>query len=179
MEDVKFLNLEEGRPFPLPVPTNEGVIMGLMEMGPMVFIQKFGLKTEEVDAFRKGFKQYSYLESDTPVPIAAWVFDFPEPLGKLDAFFDGRIAKKQWIDSYLDTRAGGVMNALYFFLLEGKILRGTKMAGLDPEAVNLFHGTIQRQLEQAYTPEEFNKYLLGLFKFSPSELFRMGRAFTF
>jgi hypothetical protein len=35
------------------------------------------LDRDQLRAFNKGFEQYSYLESDTPIPIALWIFDFP------------------------------------------------------------------------------------------------------
>jgi len=179
MEKTGVIELEAGRPFPFPVPNNEGAVMGLWEAGPVVLIQKFGVRAEDEAAFKKGFEFYSYLESRTPIPIATWIFRFPDPLGLIDTTFNVKIARGDWLMSYLDTNVGGVMNGLYFFLLDGKILRGTKIAGLDPEAISLFHETIRKQLQLNYTKEDFNKTLVSLFKSSPRELFEMGRIFEF
>jgi len=177
MANLQTTALEVGKPFPFPVPNNEGAVMGLWEVGPVVLIQKFGVRAEDTAAFKKGFEFYSYLESRTPLPIAMWIFEFPEPIGLIDTAFNVKIAHGEWLTSYLDTKVGGMMNALYFFLLDGKILRGTKIAGLDPEAVTLFHGTIRKQLQIEYTQEEFNKTLVNLFKVSSRELFETGRIF--
>jgi hypothetical protein len=179
MDNEQMTKLEVGRPFPFPVPNNEGAVMGLWEVGPVVLIQKFGVRAEDETAFKKGFEFYSYLESRTPLPIAMWIFEFPEPVGLIDTAFNVKIAHGEWLASYLNTNVGGVMNALYLFLLDGKILRGTKIVGLDPEAVTLFHGTIRKQLQLAYTREEFNKTLATLFQVSPRELFEKGRIFPF
>ena len=179
MEDIQMTSLEVGRPFPFPVPNNEGAVMGLWEIGPVVLIQKFGVRAEDEAAFKKGFEFYSYLESRTSLPVATWIFEFPEPLGLIDTAFNVKIAHGKWLTSYLDTKVGGVMNALYLFLLEEKILRGTKIVGLDTEAVNLFQGTVRKQLQMNYTQEEFNKTLVTLFQVSRRELFEMGKIFHF
>ena len=179
MENIQMTKLEVGRPFPFPVPNNEGVVMGLWEVGPVLLIQKFGVKSEDDAAFRNGFKFYSYLESRTPIPIAMWIFEFPEPIGLIDTAFNVKIAHGEWLASYLNSKVGGVMNALYLFLLDGKILRGSKIVSLDPEAVTLFHGTIRKQLQLAYTQEEFKQTLVKLFQVSPRELFETGRIFCF
>ncbi len=179
MENEQMTKLETGRPFPFPVPNNEGAVMGLWEVGPVVLIQKFGVKAEDEIAFKKGFEFYSYHESRTPLPVAIWIFEFPEPIGLIDTAFNVKIAHSDWLTSYLNTKVGGVMNAFYIFLLDGKILRGTKIVGLDAEAVTLFHGTIRRQLQLAYTQEEFNKTLVTLFQTKPRELFETGKIFRF
>ena len=179
MENEQMTKLEVGRPFPFPVPNNEGAVMGLWEVGPVVLIQKFGVRAEDETAFKKGFEFYSYLESRTPLPIAMWVFEFPEPIGLIDTAFNVKIAHGEWLASYLNTKVGGVMNAFYIFLLDGKILRGTKIVGLNPEAVTLFHGTIRKQLQLTYTQEEFNQTLVKLFQVSSRELFETGKIFSF
>ncbi|MBW1797668.1 MAG: hypothetical protein JRJ21_04530 [Deltaproteobacteria bacterium] len=179
MENEQMTKLEVGRPFPFPVPNNECAVMGLWEVGPVVLIQKFGVKAEDEAAFKNGFKFYSYLETRTPIPIAMWSFEFPEPIGLIDTAFNVKIAHGEWLVSYLNTKVGGVMNAFFLFLLDGKILRGTKIVGLDTEAVTLFHGTIRKQLQLTYNQEEFNQTLVKLFQVSPRELFETGRIFRF
>ena len=70
MEEKPFMTFEVGKPFPGPVPHREGAIMELWELGLLVVIQYPGLTPDELSAFHKGFKRYSYLESPTAVPIA-------------------------------------------------------------------------------------------------------------
>lgn len=171
--------IEEGKVFPYPVPLQEGTVMGLWDIGLVMLTQKFKIEAEELAAYRAGFNRYSYLEKHGEVPLALWVFEFPAPLGKIDTAFNARLAKPEWIDSYLNTQAGGIMNALYLFLVEGRIFRCGKLVGLDPEAVALFHETIQKQLGREYTQESFKQVLVEAFRQSPDELFQEGTVFDF
>ena len=177
MEEKPYTSFTVGESFPGPVPHREGAIMELWEMGLVVVIQYPELRKGELEAFHKGFKQYSYLESPTTVPIAVWVFDFPNPHGQIDAIFNARVVKKDLIDDFLDTSKGGVKNALQFFLLDGEIIRGMKLVGLNPEAVELFHSTIRKQLSMDYDIADFTGCLAGFFTRSTRELFEMGRKF--
>ena len=151
--------------------------MELWEIGLVVLIQYPRLRPKELEAFNRGFKAYSYLESSTPVPIAVWVFDFPNPHGAIDSTFNARVVEKNLIDDYLELDKGGVKNGLYFFLLDGKILRGMRMVGLHPEAVEMFHVTIRKQLSMDYDRDAFLGCLGGLFTRTTRELFEMGRKF--
>ena len=85
-----------------------------------VLIQMPGLTRDELRGFKKGFKRYSYMESDTPVPIAFWVFSFPSPHGPAECNFNARIVRSEYIESFLDT-SEGVKNAVQFYLLDGDI----------------------------------------------------------
>ena len=151
--------------------------MELWEIGLVILIQYPGLRPRELAAFQSGFKTYSYLESQTPVPIAVWVFDFPNPHGQIDSTFNARFVEKNLIEDYLKLDKGGVKKGLYFFLLDGKILRGMRMVGLHPEAVGLFHGTIRKQLGMDYGRADYEGCLGGLFTRTTRELFEMGRKF--
>ena len=177
MEEKAFASFTVGEPFPGPVPDREGAIMELWEIGLSVVIQYPDLRNEELKAFHEGFKQYSYLESSTAVPIAVWVFDFPDPHGQIDSIFNARVVERDLIEDYLDTSKGGVKNALYFFLLDGEILRGIRMVGLHSEAVGLFHGTIRKQLSMDYDRADYDSCLGGFFTRTTRELFEMGRKF--
>jgi len=169
---------EVGKRFPSPVPGQEGAVMELWKSGLTVIIQMPKLRRQELKAFKKGFKRYAYLESNTPVPIALWVFDFPPPHGAIDCNFNARIVKQEYIEIFLDTREG-IKNAVTFYLLDGQILKGIKMVGLHQEAIELFHSTIQKQIANPYTQAEYDRYLAGLYQFSSEELLSMGRQFKF
>ena len=177
MEEKPLLTFTVGKPFPGEVPHREGAIMELWETGLVVVIQYPKLRKGELEAFHKGFKKYSYLESPTTIPIAVWIFDFPNPHGQIDAIFNARVVKKDLIDDFLDTSKGGVKNALQFFLLDGEIIRGMKLVGLHPEAMELFHSTIRKQLAMDYDMADFTICLAGFFTRSTRELFDMGRKF--
>ncbi len=169
---------EVNKPFPGAYPTQEGAIM---EVGPgggfYLFIQFPGLTRPEKQAFKKGFKQYSYLETSTPVPIAVWVFDWPKPFGHIDTNFNARPVPADRIKAFTESEEGQVKNLLQVFLLDGNILKGIKAVGLDPEAVRLFHSTIRKQLETEYKQVEYDKYLNGIYQYSSDELLRMGKQF--
>lgn len=172
MEELTIIELD--KPFPGPIP-QEGISFELWER-PTVIAQYPNLRQSEIDIFNRGFKQYSYFESSTPVPIALWTFDFPKPLGMMEGNFNARVADPEQIENYLDT-SEGISNAIHFFLLDGPIVKGMKISGLNPEAVKLFHATIRKQLSMDYTEAEFVKYLRALFQFSCDELFSMGKTF--
>ena len=163
MEKKPITSFTVGEPFPGAVPDREGPIMELWEIGLVVLIQFPGLRQRELEAFHQGFKTYSYLESSTSVPIAVWVFDFPKSHGQIDSTFNARFVKRDLIDEYLERGKGGVKNALHFFVLDRDILQGIKMVALDPEAVELFHGTIKKQLSMDYDRADYESCLGGLF----------------
>ena len=177
MEEKLITSITVGQPFPGVVPHREGAIMELWEIGLVILIQYPKLRPRELEAFQKGFKTYSYLESATSVPIAVWVFDFPDPHGAIDSSFNARVVNKDIIDDYLSLDKCGVKNSLNFFLLDGKILRGMRMVGLHPEAVEMFHSTIRKQLSMDYDMNDFLGCLGGLFTRTTRELFEMGRKF--
>jgi hypothetical protein len=172
---------EVGKPFPVPggIPHREGAHMELWPEGLVVIIQMPGLRREELKAFKKGFKRYSYLESEGDVPIAVWVFDFPGPYGAIDTNFNAKLVQEthpEDLESFLDTEEG-MKNSIIFYLLDGEILEAQKMMGLQPEAVKLFHDTIWRQLGRTYEQVDFDMALAKLFRKSTHDLCRMGRQF--
>ncbi len=172
-EPTRFIT---GEPFPVKVPDQTGPWMTLWE--DLTVVNNFpGLTPGELSAFRKGFKQYSYLETDTPVPLALWVFKFPSPHGTLELNFNARIEKSERIARYLKLEAGQVKNGCHFYLVDGQILKGIQLVSLDPEAVTLFHKTIRKQLQTEYSLFEYDKYLQAMYSYNSSELFSMGRVF--
>lgn len=173
---MALTNFEVGKPFPLPVPKSEGAVMELWDDGLVVLIQMPGCSREERRAFKAGFKQYAFLESSTPVPVAVWVFDFARPHGAIDLNFNATVVAPERIKNYLD-ESEGVKNAVTFYLLDRTVLRGIKFAGLEPEAVRLFHATISKQLATPFNQADYNRYLAAVMEYSTDELLRMGRRF--
>ena len=168
-----FIKIEVDKIFPGPVPDQEGVQIELWHDKLSVLIQMPGINEEELIAFNKGFRQYSYLESETPIPIALWIFDFPDPLGPVEGNFNTRLSKREWVDLYLNASDDDAM----FFLLDGQILKAMKLVELDPAAVRLFHGTIRKQLDLEYNQTNFDRYLAGLHNYDMQDLFSMGKVF--
>ena len=173
-----LIKFEVGKIFPGPVPAQEGAQMELRHDTLTVLFQMPGLSRDQLKAFHKGFKQYSYLESDTPIPVALWIFDFPDPSGPIMTNFNARLARRKWIDSYLDVSDdGAINNAIQFFLLDGQILKAMELVELDHAAVELFHGTIRKQLAMDYNQSDFNRCLAGLHNYDVYDLFSMGKVF--
>jgi len=171
-----FDKLQIDKPFPGLVYLTEGVHMELRKDFLVVFIQKPVLKKSILSAFKKGFSHYSYLETETLVPVAYWVFMFPQPHGPIECPFNARIVEPEIINAYLDT-IDGPKNGVRFFLLDGQILRGKKLVGLSPDAIELFHSTIRKQIGMNYSRSDFERYLIELFQFDAQELFEMGKIF--
>jgi hypothetical protein len=165
-----------GQPFPVPVPQQEGGYMVIWD-SLVIVINMLGVTKWERLAFEKGFKRYSYLECDSPVPIALWVFDFPGPHGPIDVNFNSRVENIDRVKNYLELENGKINNTCQFFLIDEQILKAIKIINLDPEAVNLFQTTIRKQLETEYTQNDYDRYLAGMQNFSLDELLQMGRQF--
>ena len=164
---------EVGKPFPGPVLQQEGPIMEMWGDQLSVVIQFPNLTTREKKIFDESFRQYSYLETSTPIPIAMWIFDFPKPFGAIEVNFDAHLADRESVQGYLQS----IKNSISFFLLDRNILAGIKVVGLHHEAVRLFHSTLQKQLAVEYNQAEYIKYLTALYNYSPYELFQMGKQF--
>ncbi len=168
---------EAGKPFPGPVPTEEGAILEMTAGGPVVLIQCPGLTRPEVQAFKKGFRSYAFWSPPgVPVPIAIWAFEFQKPLSPMDVNFDAHKADRGHVEAYLETHEG-LKNALTFHLLDGPMLRANKIVGLEPAAVKLFHATIRAQLAAKYTAADFDRYLDGVYNYSTVEILAMGTRF--
>jgi hypothetical protein len=144
-----------GQPFPGPIPQREGAIMELWKIGLTIVIQFPGLRQGELNAFYKGFKTYAYLESPTSIPIPTWIFDFPNPHGKIDSAFNAGFVEPALLSDYMDTSKGVIKNGLNFFLLDGDIVKGIRLVALNHEAVGLFHNTIRKQLKMDYDEMEY------------------------
>jgi len=165
-----------GEPFPGPVPHLEGAVMELWENGLNVMIQMPDLRREEKQAFKKSFKKYYYLETTTSPPFAVWIFDFPKPHGPIDMMFGAMRANPEWVESFLYT-SEGVKNLVQFFLLDGPILAGIKAIGVSSEAMQLFHGTIKKQLGMEYTVADYDRTLAVAFMESTDELMQKAQVF--
>jgi len=167
-----------GERFPGPVPSQESVVMEMWGQSLNVLIQFPGLSRGELAAFKQGFKRYTYLETGTNVPIANWIFEFPSPHNPIDCNFDARLVNRETITNYLNPADGELANVVYFFLLDGPILRAQKMVGIHTDAVRLFHETIRKQLKSSYNPTDFTLSLSNLHsRYSTWDLARLGQSF--
>jgi hypothetical protein len=99
MADRKLVKYTIGERFPGKIPDQQGCLMELWE-SLMVIIQLPGLRREEGRAFKKSFGRYAYLESDTSVPIAFFMFEFPPPINLLDVNFDAVACPDEYIENH-------------------------------------------------------------------------------
>ena len=169
-------SFEVGKDFPVKIPNREGAFLELWPSGLVCIINMPFLKREEKMAFKKTFKRYVYLETDTNPPIAVWVFDFPNPHGPIDTVFDARRVEKGLIEHYLDT-SEGVKNSITFFLVDGQTLAAQKLVGLSTEVIELFHDTIRKQIRLDYSDIEYEAALGEVYTKTVKELMMMGRSF--
>lgn len=179
MEDgIRF---QVGKPFPMQISQREGIHLELWQDGLILAVQFPGLTWREQQAFETSFCRYSYWESQTDVPIAVWVFDFPHPFGQIDCTFNARIVQQRklgYVENFLALEEGQRKNAMTIFLLDGQMLVRMKLVGLQQEAVRMFHQTIQTQIEISYTQAAFDRSLRQVYQYSTERLFEMGKMFT-
>lgn len=159
------------KPFPGPIPPREGSILEMGADGDLFIIMQFpNLKRSELEGFKRGFENYSYFESSTPVPIAIWIFGFTRSFGLISTNFDARLYKDDRVQRFLDSD----QDLMKFFLVDGEILKGIKLITLQTEAIDLFKKTLIKQLDMAYTPDEYARYMTAIYEFSDSELMQLG-----
>ena len=152
--------------------------MELWEDGLNVIIQMPNLRREERRAFKKSFKRYYYLETTGEVPVAVWIFDFPKPHGAIDPAFDAQRVKPEYVESFLNTD-GGIKNLIQFFLLDGNTLAAIKAIGISPDAMQLFHNTIRKQLAMDYNRVDYDSALAVAFMDDTYQLMKRGKPFSF
>ena len=149
--------------------------MELWEDGLNVIIQMPNLRREERQAFKKSFKRY-YSETTGEVPVAVWIFDFPKPHGPIDPAFDARRVNPEYVESFLNTD-GGVKNLIQFFLLDGDTLAAIKKIGISPDAMQLLHNIIRKQLAMDYNRVDYDSALAVAFMDDTYRLMKKARVF--
>lgn len=180
-----YVALRVGEPYPFEVPEalrsgEAGCALNLFKSGPFVSINYSGLRPIELFAFRGGLKSYTYTEMGNPTcPVACWIFRFGPAFGPgVEVNFDAKLADPTILSEYLDT-TDGVKNAWQFHLLDWPIVKGVDIAGLEPDAVRLFHRTIRKQLAAAYTQNIFDRTLAGVYaNYTGSDIRKMGTSFV-
>lgn len=177
---MTLTEISVGKPFPGAVPKSEGCVLEMADDGSLAcYIQMPGLNRAERQAFKKSFSRYGYLETGTTPPIAVWVWMFPPPLNPMDVNFNASILSQNAVDKYFETENGQVKNMIMFYLLDGQVLQGLKMVGLEPEAVRLFQETIRKQrgLVEGARHEDYIRALSSVYSFTTEELFDMAVKF--
>ena len=163
----------------IPIKVQDGAEGGQLELVyDLMFLLHFpNLRRIEKRIFEKGFKRYGYLELGGSVPLAIWIFDYPKPFGATEGVFNARLVPDDMMEEYLDT-SDGVNNKLSSILLDGQIIKGLKVSGLNPRAVEMFHETIRKQLATSYSETDFMERLNVLYRtYDTYELLKMAHIF--
>jgi len=161
-------------PFPVKVPEQEGTYLELWESSLNLIIQYPNLMDDENEAFKKSFEKYTFVETNTPIPIPFFIFNFPTPFNPIDANFNGLIVDRKMIENFLEKET----NLLTIYLIDKTILRGLKAVGLHFKAVEQFKNTIRKQLKMNYNETEFFYYLSNIYKnFTLDDLSTMGTVY--
>lgn len=182
MSNEQIMTIQVGKPAPFKVPDREGCLIeiGYPTNGLNVLIQYPNLNNTELKALQSPLVGYSYYESETIVPIAYWIFRFPRDM-YVETTFNACFAleKPEYLDrirSYMSE----VKNAVTFFVLDRQIVKAVRVIGLHNEAVQFFHNTLNKQLQQQYSNED---YMLTMKQMesavSTEDLYMMGKLFKF
>ncbi len=173
MEGMEVIQI--GKPFPGPILDQEGAILELWADRLFLIMQFPGLTRKEKRIFDQGFRRYGYMETGTPVPIAFWVFDFPKPFGAIEGSFNALFCNPEDVERFISKDR----NVFSFILLDGDIVRGLKVSGLELDAFHLFYDTIQKQMTMSYDKAEFMKYLNAFCEaYGTYDILKMSRKFS-
>jgi hypothetical protein len=163
--------IEVGKPFPGPVPRQDGATI---EIGPdgdlLLLVQLRNPSPAEAAALKAGFSRYTIYQGEDG--LACWVFKFPSPLGYLDApihaglYHDGRgerLAEKEW-------------NMLQVYGLDGETVRLVRICGLQHEAAQMFFSIVRSQVAKGVDLASYNASVNQLFAIKSEEIFRRGKS---
>ena len=163
--------IELGKPFPGGYPKTEGAAFEVGPDGDMnLLIQHPNPSNAEAQALTAGFTRYSFFESSRS-NLACWVWKFPAPVGYLDTPFHSGL----YPDERCIRMADGNHNMLMVYVLDGPIVKGIRMVGLNHNAAAIFHATIKKQ--QNISTQEYNAAVDWLQRMEPKQIYEAGKQF--
>jgi hypothetical protein len=136
-------------------------------------IQLHNQSPAEKSAFRAGFDRYSFFESADPTSLAFWIFNFPSPLGFLEAPFHAGVYRDNRVDDFLRSDT----NMLFTVMLDGQIVTDLRVSGLQTGAMSLFRNTIRKQAADGISQSAYNAALNRLLWMSSVQIFDAGHNF--
>lgn len=159
------------RQFPIPYPYTAGCSIEIWSGSPAVIMSYPDVTQGEIRAFNESFSEYSYYESDTPVPIALTVFRFPAPCGDIEVNYAAPEVDRESLEEFLDSS----QTDAWFYLLDAGVLRAKQVVSLHPFFLASFKSTIRLQLKSNYNRQIFaGSIILTQNRFSVQEIFAMG-----
>jgi len=162
--------IEKGKPFPGPVPAQDGATVEIGPDGDLVLlIQLRNPTAAESAAIQAGFTRYGIYYADDG--LACWVFKFPAPLGYLDAPIHAGLYR----DDRAEKLANKEWNALQVYGLDGNTVTLIRVSGLQPEAARYFSDIVRDQTARGVAPDVFDASVNRLFAMQPEEIFRRGK----
>jgi hypothetical protein len=172
--EIDFTCIAVGRPFPGPVPQQDGVTL---EMGPegdlVLLIQMRKIRVGELAAIEAGFDRYSFFQTSQVPTLAVLVFKFPSPVGYLETFHHTGLYHDDRVSKFLKSNG----NALLIYVLDGDIVKLIRRSGLQPEAMSAFREAVVRQKTETVTPMIYASAVNRLQRMSPKEIFHAGKQF--
>ncbi|WP_045222055.1 hypothetical protein [Desulfonatronum thioautotrophicum] len=171
-----------GKPAPFKVPDQEGCMLeiGYPTSGMNVMVQYPNLNKTELKSLQSPLFGYSYYESETIIPIAYWIFKFPNGM-LVETNFNACLAldNKPYMEN-IEHFLSDIHNGISFFFLDRQIVKGIRFIGLHPEAIQLFQKTLHKQLAKKFTKEDFIITIKQMENvLSSDDLYTMGKEFKF
>lgn len=182
MQVEGFTKVIVGKPAPFKVPNQEGCMLEINypAYGMNVLVNYFNMSKMELKLLQSPLVGYSYYESETVIPIAYWIFKFPNGM-LVETNFNACLGLEN--ESYMQTInhfLSDIRNGISFFFLDRQIVKGMRVIGLHPEAIQLFHKTLHKQLNKKYSKEDFIITMKQMENvLSSEELYKMGKEFNF
>lgn len=166
--------IEVGKKYNGPIPQQDGLNFEIGPDGDMQMIIQFQ-KPEEAEkkALVAGFDRYSLYRQAGDIILACWVFKYPAPVSYVDAPFHAGLYSDDRVRKFLATD----QNLLQAVILDGPIVQGLRVIGLQWEAMQIFRDIVREQLSPI-SRGEYDAAVAALFALHSKEIYQRGKIFT-
>lgn len=171
---MSLFKYQVGEVFPHPLPAGEGLVLQTLPNGTFDAIAKLGKpSSKERTAWKQGMFRYGlFVSEDVPY----FVMQFRDSGLELAAPYN-------FLKVHADQRLGwteGEANAVTLHLVnESNILLAMRMIGMEPEMMNLFRQTVQKQLERYETWTDVEHAINSVSaRYSTSEMLKSAKLYT-
>lgn len=171
MTDKQFITLERGKPYPLPIATQEGAVAQfLMESGSILQIILPGMTTEEQNVLRSGEIIGGFLAEGGNI---LWLFQFigqdGQPFFTMDCPYDARLLGTDKLFMPDITNNLQRLAIEIHAVDEQSILRALRVVTLSPSMTVDFLSSVQDQL----VVTKNNEWPARWARYRPDELLKM------
>jgi len=166
--------IEVGKKYVGPIPPQDGLHFEIGPDGDMQMIIQFQKPDEsEKKALAAGFDRYSLYRHAGDIILACWVFKFPAPVSYMDAPFHAGLYPDDRVRKFLATD----QNLLQVVILDGPIVQGLRVIGLQWEAMQIFRDIVREQLTPI-SRGEYDAAVDALYALHSKEIYQRGKIFT-